>query len=226
MRWEFIFDIIFPNTCVGCGTGNTLLCSACAAYLARPLQTCPVCGHTSELGLCHEACREYAVAMLCPVQIFSALSYHDPVVQAAIHELKYQGIRGYAGIFAGILADSAGCTLEPGTTITAVPLHARRHAERGFNQSELIAKALAVQTGCHYEQLLTKTKHTKSQTALSGNERRSQLTGAFSCKENLTGQHVILVDDVYTTGSTLAECTRALYAAGAASVACLTVAKD
>lgn len=226
MRWEFIFDMIFPNTCVGCGCEGTLLCSSCAEKIQRAACTCPVCGHASAVGTAHPQCEQYARAMLAPVQIFSALSYHDPVAQAAIHDFKYQCVRGYAKIFAQIIFDGLGRAPSPDAIVTAVPLHSRKLAERGFNQSDLIARELAALLGAQHKNLLVKTKHTKSQTVVTAQARREQLAGVFKCADKLHGEAIILVDDVCTTSSTLRECARVLYEAGAGAVRCATVAKD
>jgi ComF family protein len=226
MRWEFIFDMIFPNTCVGCGCESTLLCSACAGRMQRAAQVCPVCEHASALGAAHAQCEQYALDMLAPVQIFSALSYHDPVVQAAVHDFKYQCVRGYAKVFAEIIFAELGRGTLPGTIITGVPMHPRKLAERGFNQSDLIARHLAVLLNAQHRPLLAKTKHTKSQTVVTAQQRREQQRGVFKCAAALHGEEVILVDDVCTTSSTLRECTRVLYEAGAGKVRCVTVAKD
>ena len=222
---DFIFDMIFPNTCIGCGCTGTLLCSACASQLQRANQTCPVCGHASADGAAHAGCTEYAVKMHAPVQIFSAFNFHDPIVQAAVHDLKYHCVRGYAKVFAGLIVGELKSSLPNSAVVTPVPIHRRKLAERGFNQSDLIAQEIAMLSGLTYKPLLTKARHTKSQTAVTGTERREQLRGTFTAS-SASGLHIVLVDDVCTTSSTLRECAKILYESGASTVSCLTFAKD
>ena len=117
------------------------------------------------------------------------------------------------------------CTVD---LIVPVPLHIRRLRERGFNQALLLARELSKQTGIPCEQRsLRKIKDTPFQTALKGRERRKNLKAAFRVKktEEIEGKSVLLVDDVYTTGTTVNECARTLLEAGAATVGVLTLAR-
>jgi ComF family protein len=109
-----------------------------------------------------------------------------------------------------------------------VPLHMRRLRERGFNQALLMVKELSKRIGIPYEgRALKKIKDTPVQISLKKRERRKNLTGVFQVAdtEALKGKSVVLVDDVYTTGATVNECSRALLRAGAERVAVLTVAR-
>jgi competence protein ComFC len=109
-----------------------------------------------------------------------------------------------------------------------VPLHIRRLRERGFNQALLLVKELSKRAGIPYqERVLRKIKDTPVQSTLKKRERSKNLKGAFQVQdqESIKGKAVVLVDDVYTTGATVNECSRALLAAGAKQVAVLTVAR-
>jgi len=112
--------------------------------------------------------------------------------------------------------------------IAAVPLHWRRRWGRGFNQSELLARRLAGLSGVPFASLLKRVRATPAQAGLSSARRRRNLAGAFACRRqaaSLQGQRILLIDDVMTTGSTLAACARVLKRAGAARVGVLTVAR-
>jgi competence protein ComFC len=120
-------------------------------------------------------------------------------------------------------------TLEyPVDVMVPVPLHIRRLRERGFNQALLLVKELSKRAGIPYqERVLRKIKDTPVQITLKKRERSKNLKGAFQVQdqEAIKGKTVVLVDDVYTTGATVNECSRALLAAGAKQVAVLTVAR-
>lgn len=109
-----------------------------------------------------------------------------------------------------------------------VPLHKQRYKERGFNQAALVAKELAKLKGIEFEKrALVKIKNTLPQTNLMAGPRASNVKGAFSIKhkEKIEGKTVMLVDDVYTTGSTLKECSLTLLAGGVKEVKAVTVAQ-
>jgi ComF family protein len=112
--------------------------------------------------------------------------------------------------------------------VVPVPLHPRRERERGFNQSLLLAQRVGRALRCPVRaDLLVRTMHTPPQTELSGDARRSNVRKAFATRQTgpLVGRQVILVDDVFTTGSTAEACARCLKRAGASSVVVLTVAR-
>ena len=108
-----------------------------------------------------------------------------------------------------------------GNLVIPVPLYRGRERERGFNQAELIALRLGLPMN---SRLLRRRKNTPSQTGLSRNERKRNLAGAFEMRSSVSGT-VIVVDDVYTTGSTMNEIARTLKRAGAERVEVLTVAR-
>ena len=111
-----------------------------------------------------------------------------------------------------------------------VPLHWRRLLKRRYNQSALIAQRLAKETGLSYQpDILKRIRHTPVQGHLSAKDRYKNVSNAFVVdpwqREKLQGKNLILIDDVYTTGATVEECAEVLYAAGAARVDVLTVAR-
>jgi ComF family protein len=108
-----------------------------------------------------------------------------------------------------------------------VPLHPARQREREFNQADVLAGLLSRRTGTPVDRCLQRTRYTTTQTQLDRDERMENLRGAFRVRNtaDVTGRHLVLIDDVFTTGSTVDECSRILREAGAASVRVLTVAR-
>jgi len=109
--------------------------------------------------------------------------------------------------------------------VVPVPMHPNRLRQRGYNQSELLAKEIAAAMGVPCEDGLVRVRDTVQQARLEGDERRANLRDAFRAEACVSGWRVLLVDDVYTTGETARECARALRAGGAISVSFLSYAK-
>lgn len=159
------------------------------------------------------------------VAVFSGIAH------TLVHRLKYQRRIEYAPLMslqmARLYADGKIPCDRP-DVIVPVPLHKTRMRDRGFNQSALIARHFGkIQKVPVSESALLRTRSTPSQTSLKKGQRRKNVAGAFACKnpKQIIGKHVLLIDDVYTTGSTLNECARILKEAGAASVECLAYAR-
>ena len=143
-----------------------------------------------------------------------------------IKSLKYSGMLGIAPILAGYLADFWKRIGKDADIVVPVPLSGERLAQRGFNQSALIAGDFSKKTGIPFRpNALAKIVHTPTQVGLNAEQRRENLSGAFAAEDILVrGQRVLLLDDVMTTGSTFAECSAVLLDAGAKSVNCLSAA--
>ena len=143
-----------------------------------------------------------------------------------IHLLKYDRMRPLAGPLSAYLLRSLPRD-EAFDFIVPVPLHWQRQWKRGFNQSELLARALSRSTGIPVNRALRRVKAGAAQAGLSKSARRRNVSQAFRCgaKEAMRGRRILLLDDVMTTGSTAAACARALKGAGASRVALLTLAR-
>jgi ComF family protein len=159
--------------------------------------------------------------------IRSASYFEDNPIRLAIHFLKYRNHKAVAAILAAILAEAYQRYQLAANIIIPVPLHPSRLHERGYNQSELLARAMAVILKLPVNsQALQRTRQTKSQMTLGVNERHQNVAGAFICaNSDLSGQKILLIDDVCTTGSTLDACAQALKKSGVAAVWGLTLAK-
>jgi ComF family protein len=151
-------------------------------------------------------------------------------MREAVHAFKFGGRRALAVPLGDLLVETAAGSLPAGAPdlLLPVPLHPRRQRTRGFNQAGLLARRLGRSHGWPVrEDVLVRTVATPSQTELDAAGRRANVRGAFRLRRPaaVAGRHVVLVDDVLTTGATLSECARCLRAAGAARVGALTVAR-
>jgi ComF family protein len=150
-------------------------------------------------------------------------------MRRVIHGLKFEGRRNLIGLLAPLLAgvffdfwDRADFDY-----ITAVPLHPKRQRERGFNQSELLAQELARRVAIPYRRVLKRVRYTLPQVGLTDALRKENIRHAFRCchPEQIAKRRILLIDDVMTTGSTVAGAGQALIDAGAESVSVLTAAR-
>ncbi len=169
-------------------------------------------------GLCRRGLRGFDAA-------YSYGAYQGRL-RELIHLFKYGRVRTLAGPFGEWLALAIPRD-QRFDRIVPVPLHWRRRWQRGFNQSALLAQAVARRFGQRAVPLLRRVRATAAQAGLSNSGRRANVNGAFRVRRNadLTGQRVLLVDDVMTTGATAAACAAALKQAGARYVALLTLAR-
>ena len=154
------------------------------------------------------------------VKVGFALRY-EGLVKRVIVQYKYRFSEELVEVLGAILRERAGL-VEDEVMIVAVPLHVRRWRQRGFNQAELLGRALGEVNDC-----LERVRWTGAQAKLGREERLVNLRGAFVVKAGyvVSGRRVLLVDDVCTTGSTLRECVKVLEEAGAAEVKCLVLAR-
>jgi predicted amidophosphoribosyltransferase len=150
----------------------------------------------------------------------SPFLFHGPA-RAAVLKLKFGGWRDVAGAFAVAME---ALDLPAADVVTWVPLAGRREAERGYDQAQALARALARRLGRPCVPLLRRTLATPPQAKRSANERRAALAGAFR-SVRASPQSVLLVDDVLTTGATAAACADALHGAGTDSVVLVTATR-
>jgi ComF family protein len=206
-----LLDLVFPPRCVGCGRGGHWLCPACVATIST------------------------APAVLAAPEPLAALwvagLYEDPL-RAAISAFKYEGKRQLAGPLGRLLlatyrrqarAHAGADALVP------VPLHPKRQAERGYNQSALLARVVGRGSRLPVvEDALRRTRDTPHQAWLNAAQRRANVVGAFTSEKShpaLVGRKILLLDDVCSTGTTLSESAKALLAAGAKEVWGLVLAR-
>lgn len=229
-------DAVFPPLCPACSRvlrpgREKAFCGECRKEITYLTGShCPVCGvlFTDSpagdhwCGACIERTPHYTLAR-------SALTY-DGAIADVIHQFKYGGNLACGAALAVLLADCEMPDLcwSDFDVIVPVPLHVRRLRKRGFNQSLILARALGKKHGLQVDfSLLKRHKFTLTQTGLGHKERELNIKGAFDVPrpENVTGQNMILVDDVLTTGATVNECAKTLKKAGARRVAAVTLAR-
>ena len=229
-----VFQFFLPPQCPCCERfseeGRQGFCSNCLSqirWIEPPF--CSICGipfisrevETHPCGACVTHRKYFTIAR--------ALGAFEGSLQEAIHRWKYEGKTYLTPFFADWMAEGLNRHWEPGSLnlLIPVPLHTRRLRERGFNQSLLLVRELSRRTGIPYRKsILQKKKSTIPQVNLSGVEREKELRGTFHVigKEELSGLSVLLIDDVYTTGATVNECSKVLLRGGAKKVDVLTLA--
>lgn len=236
-----ILDVLFPPRpyCIVCSgklkTGERFLCGECEKKMVAikpPLcKKCgrPFWGHYEESGpfasqfLCGDcrSQRHYYVEA-------RSYGHYEGVLKHLIHEFKYRGRRDLSKYLGGRMVSTLKTLGWPEFDCAVpVPLHIKRERERGYNQAALLADVLGREANLPVCRALVRVKPTEHQTFLDKACREKNLTGAFAAAGgvNLKGKTVLLIDDVYTTGSTADECSRSLLNAGAAKVFVLTCAR-
>ena len=209
--------------CLLCGSsgGNDLLCPACAADLPRLQQPgCPHCAlptpNGEPCGRCLSHPRHFDAAR-------AAFRYEFPL-DRLIQSFKYGHRLALGAWFGRRIASLAGGLAAE--VVMPLPLHIERLRARGFNQAVEIARPLARALDLPLDTATcSRTRHTPAQAGLPWRERAKNIRGAFHCSKDMSGQRVLLVDDVMTTGASLDECARTLKLHGAAEVVVLVVAR-
>lgn len=210
-----LLDFLFPKYCLGCRYPNTELCDSCLNKFPRVLES-------SKMG---------------GMVIWPIFDYRNRCVKKAVWLLKYRGVRGIAIHFAKALYDQIAEDINDmgvfenftKIVIVPIPLSQKRLRERGFNQSELIARELSLldTTLAVKTDFLKKVKETQPQMTLRNKkERVKNVIDCFSVPKphEVKNKNIILIDDVFTTGATLYEAQKVLKKAGARKIIAITVA--
>jgi ComF family protein len=230
-----LFNLVFPDECRVCQQPLQTLsripvCPSCLSA-PKPLQAeffCSACRTPfvdsyplDEHDLC-TICRESLVNF---DRVYSFGSYDGPI-RKLIHVFKYGKVETLAGPLARFMARALPVD-DRFDAIVPMPMHWRKRWQRGFNQAVLLARPIARRYGLKLSANLRRTRYTESQAGLGQTERQENLKHSFAVKRpgQLAGKHILLIDDVFTTGATLRAAAQALKAAGAGRVSALTLAR-
>lgn len=231
---EALISLFFPPHCAGCGADTAPgehVCEACAGKV-RSIEPpfCQRCSEPFDGAIDGEFecanCGDRELHFDCAVAPYLSRG----VVREFIHRFKYDHEQFLRRPLAGWLADALTdprLQSPPIDAIVPVPLHSTRFRERGFNQAALLAELLSERAAVPLLDCLQRIRYTTTQTRLDRHERMENLRNAFRVRHSalVQSRHLLIVDDVFTTGSTVDECARVLRLAGAASVRVATVAR-
>ena len=211
---EWLWNLLFPPKCPGCHgyvEHQGQWCNECLARVCRP--------HL--LPLDREMTELFAGGIW-------ALGLYEGELRNMLRQLKYQQKQGLVPGLHSFVTEGLHRIpdLQENLVAVPVPLHKEKLSQRGFNQSQLIFQQPLAKHGIPMENLLVRTKATKPQYGLSGQQRRENLHQVFELaeKKSLQGRRILLVDDIMTTGATLLECGQVLKKAGAVDIMGLVIA--
>ena len=228
--------ILFPSFCELCSSllelpEERIICRSCwESMIPYSLSYCLCCGHFFEGSIEPHLCQECTAARP-PFTCHRSYGRYRGKLKDAILLYKYRCFQVLGGNFARLILRTLGKEENiwwKADVIIPVPLHPKRKKMRGFNQAKVIAEELARLRGIKLEEgVLAKVKNVPPQTLLEMDEREENVSGAFRVvdEDRIRGKTIILVDDVYTTGSTVKECSSVLRKAGAKEIRAITVAQ-
>jgi ComF family protein len=229
------FAIVFPENCRVCSSPlkNLSRIPVCPSCLSQPQPYVAehFCSNCRTPFLNDAPLDENGLCGLCRrglTEFDAAFSYgeYEGTLRKLIHLFKYAGVSPLAPELGKLLSRALPRDLSV-DVIVPMPLHWRRRWQRGFNQSDLLAKAIAGRIGLPVARAVRRKRATPAQAGLTRAERRGNVAGAFAVRKRaaVEGKHVLLIDDVLTTGATASACAAALKRAGARRVSVLTLAR-
>lgn len=225
---QTVKDMIFPVFCLGCTVEGVHVCNSCMSSIdTSGVYLCPVCHVAEPFGMCCSDCKEHSYLN----SHIAAVPYtHGTLPAKMVEVLKYQYVTDIVPQLTELLSDTIAEQNELFSymdMIVPVPLHARRLAERGFNQSMYIADGISTLSSVPVQSALERTHYTTQQARLEKDERITNMDGVFSLVADIdiVGADILLVDDVYTTGSTMQSAAKTLHECGASSVVGCSIAR-
>jgi ComF family protein len=224
-----LLDLLYPPACLACAkvlpTPGAVFCEPCDTALERlPPACCRTCAEPGTFP--REMCPRCHAAPPPFTRAWAPFAHEGPVARA-IHRFKYEDHPELAAPLGALLADEARRFLANApANVVALPLHTRRYHARKYDQAQLLAGALAKAMGREAPVgWITRVRETQRQVGLSEAERAGNVAGAFTATKQVSGQEVLLLDDVFTTGATARAAAQALREAGATRVEVLTLAR-
>ncbi len=219
-------NLLFPPVCVQCRKVGELLCQDCVAkliWLQAPV--CEICGRTlPETAAPCLVCRKRPL----PLKQIRAAFLFDGIIPNIIHQLKYRNAFALAEPLGTLMAESWPQWQTSVDMVMPIPLHHQREKKRGYNQSDLLVNTFCRQlTFTKNNSVLKRSRITPPQVGLNAEERQANVRGAFSVEDPhpVKGKEILLVDDVCTTGATLAAAAEVLLSAGASNVSAYCLAR-
>ncbi|MFA5169524.1 MAG: ComF family protein [Candidatus Paceibacterota bacterium] len=221
-----IWDLIFPKKCINCKKEGPYLCEDCLSLIEiNPYQYC-LCEKLEKRDKCDKCKNRYLD------KIFSAASFKNKILKEAIHKFKYGYIKDLCQPLSILILthlQAIGMEINKSFIIIPIPMTDKKKRRRGFNQSEEMGKTISESTGIPLlSNMLIKIRETAPQMELKREERINNIKDCFKIEkgEIIKDKIILLLDDVYTTGSTMEECAKALKQSGAKEVWGLTVARE
>jgi len=218
-------DLIYPPVCGGCEEPGSRWCDKCyqETEIINQSTACPHCGKPKTDGLICNECVEEPL----PLEGIRSWAIYDGRLRQAIHSFKYQNNLSLGEVFSRYLINLLLESDWKIDLIVPVPISLKKFHERGYNQSNLLSRPIAMGLGIrNVPNALRKLKNTPSQVDLNAQERRMNLRDAFWADPVLIkNKRVLIIDDVITTGSTLRSCAEALLQAGTTGVFAATLAR-
>jgi ComF family protein len=223
LAWRGL-DLLFPPACGGCGRTGWRWCQDCQKRTPRihdPI--CEKCGIPTAGEPRCEKCQKNPPAY----RMMRSWAVFDSPVQNGLHSMKYKRNIGLGEALALQMVEFVRSLQWDIDLLIPVPLGRKRMQERGYNQVALVAQPLAYQTGIQYlPRALWKARETRSQVGLNVSQRQKNVQDAYQADaKRVVRKSVLLMDDVFTTGSTISACTEALLSAGASEVYGITIAR-
>lgn len=215
-----LLSLLAPHTCVMCRRENSAICAECLEQCNTLPSICYACGKATRA---YRPCAD-DIGKLHPQHIWMYAPYNDDV-KKILHAYKFAEKRAAAKPIADVMESSLPYFAEP-PILTFVPTTSQHRRSRGFDHAELLAKEVAKLRGWHNARLLNRTSQLR-QLGATRQMRKQQLKGAFNYTNLpiIKNKHIILIDDVVTTGATIEECTAVLKKAGAKQVDALVFAR-
>jgi ComF family protein len=204
---HFLLDLVFPPSCVSCGRPDALLCAACAITVRGEPQI---------------------ITVTSVDKTIIATDYQHDAVRQTIKQFKYHNLPQLAQPLAELLISTLTAESPlPDFIVAPIPLHRKRYRQRGYNQSELLAAIVAQHFGWKVMTGLQRVIDTEHQAGLNRLQRLNNLDNAFQYSgPNLKDRHVLLIDDVVTTGTTIQSVAEVLRPAEPAAIWAIAVARN
>jgi ComF family protein len=223
--WRYLTEAAFPARCIGCQRRGVALCAECRDDLPYlPGGVCRRCALPATAGGVCKGCRRLTSSINAVHAPFS----YQAAARTAVLTLKFRTGRYLVPLMGELLRDELERRPLHVEVVAPVPLSAWRRRVRGFNQAALLAEAVAPALRAELMPEVISRRERAAQSTLGAADRLRNLAGAFSCRQPtaIRGKHVLLVDDVVTTGATVSACADTLAEAGARRITVLAFARD